>query len=130
MTDRITFSIGADGTMTVTAHRTATPGLVIHDQGPFGNALRITHHASGGHLGEFDEGDFQQAQDAAAALKGVADWTGGAEALQDERVIWAAIDAIEAAGGRFLPREGGLGERVAAKRRAHLAAKSKEGAAS
>jgi hypothetical protein len=130
MTDTITFSIGAGGTMTVTAHRTATPGLVIHDQGPFGNGLRITHHASGGHLGEFDEGDFQQSQDAAAALKDVADWTAGPEALQNEQVIWKAIDAIEAAGGTFMPRKGGLGEQVAAKRRSYLAAKTKENAAS
>lgn len=130
MTDRITFSIGAGGTMTVTAYPTATPGLVVHDQGLFGDKWRLTHEASGGHLGEFDEDDYRQAQDAAAALKDVADWTGGPEALQDERVIWAAIDAIEAAGGRFLPREGGLGEKVAAKRRTYLAAKSKESAAS
>lgn len=130
MTDRITFSIGAGSTMTVTAHPTVTPGLVIHDQGPFGNAWRITHEASGGHLGEFDEDDYRQAQDAAAALKDVADWTAGPAALQDEKVIWKAIDAIEAAGGRFLPREGGLGERVAAKRRTYLAAKTKENAAS
>ncbi|WP_329376161.1 hypothetical protein [Streptomyces sp. NBC_01483] len=130
MTDRITFSIGAGGTMTVTAYPTVTPGLVVHDQGLFGDKWRITHQASGGHLGEFDEDDYQQAQDAAAALKDVADWTAGPTALQDETVIWKAIDAIEAAGGRFLPREGGLGEKVATERRAHLAAKTKESAAS
>jgi hypothetical protein len=130
MTDTITFSIGAGGTMTVTAHPTATPGLVVHDQGWFGNKWRLTHQASGGHLGEFDEDDYGQAQDAAAALKDIADWTAGPEALQDEQVIWKAIDAIEAAGGAFMPREGGLGELVAAKRRSYLAAKTKENAAS
>lgn len=130
MTDTITFSLGASSMMTVTAHPTATPGLIVHDQGLFGDKWRITHRASGCHLGEFDEDDYRQAQAAAAALKDVADWTAGPEALQDERVIWKAIDAIEAAGGTFLPREGGLGEQVAAKRRAHLAAETKENAAS
>lgn len=119
MTDMISISMGAGATMTVTAHPTATPGLVVHDKGLFGDEWRLTHQASSNTLGEFD--DFAQAQVAAATLAEVANWTGGPASLQDEALIWKAIDAIEEAGGRFLCRKGGLGEGVAAKRLAHLA---------
>lgn len=126
MADSITFSLGAGSTMTVTAHSTTTPGLIVHDQGLFGDTWRLTHRPSGAHLGEFGADCYRNAQEAATALHGIADWTAGPEALQDETVIWLAIDAIENAGGTFLPREGGLGERVAAKRRAYMDAKTKE----
>lgn len=113
-TDTITFDSGTGSALTVTAHPTATPGLVVHDRGPFGDEWRLTHHLTTNTLGEFDT--YDEAQDAAAALRDVADWTAGPEALQDEALIWKAIDAIEEAGGRFLCRKGGLGERVAATR--------------
>ncbi|MGV9278113.1 hypothetical protein [Streptomyces griseosporeus] len=119
--ETITIDCGAGSTMTVTAHPTTTPGLIVHDLGLFGDQYRLTHRQSTSMLGEFDS--YLDAQDAAEALHGVADWTGGPEALQDEQVIWTAIDAIENAGGRFLCRKGGLGERVAAKRAAYLAAR-------
>jgi hypothetical protein len=122
MSDTITFRRNGS-TMTVTAHPTATAGLIVHDQGLFGDEWRLTHEASGHTLGEFAADEFEQAQDAAAALNGVTDWTGAPTALQDERVIWRAIDAIENAGGRFLARRGGLGEQVAAKRTAYLTTK-------
>lgn len=121
MTDTITIDFGAGATMTVTAHPTATPGLIVHGQGLFGDEWRLTHHQSTNTLGEFD--DFREAQDAATALQGLTDWTGSPTALQDEAVIWKVIDAIEYAGGRFLCRRGGLGERVAAKRTAYLTTK-------
>jgi hypothetical protein len=116
--DTITLDCGAGATMTATAYLTVAPGLVVHDRGLIGDGWRLTHQQSTNALGEFD--DYQDAQDAAASLQGVADWTAGPQALQDERVIWQAIDAIEYAGGRFLCRKGGLGERVAAKRAAYL----------
>ncbi|MFF1358691.1 hypothetical protein [Streptomyces sp. NPDC058297] len=119
MTDSITIDLGAGASMTVTAHPTATPGLIVHDQGIFGDDWRLTHHQSTNALGEFD--DFREAQDAATALQGLTDWTGSPAALQDDAVIWKAIDAIEYAGGRFLCRPGGLGERVAQKRTTYLA---------
>lgn len=119
MTDTITLDCGAGSTLTVTVHPTATPGLVVHDRGPFGNEWRLTHQQSGNALGEFLE--YQDAQDAATALSDVAEWAAGPESLQNERVIWQAIDAIENAGGRFLCRKGGLGEQVAEKRAAYLA---------
>ncbi|MFI8792635.1 hypothetical protein [Streptomyces sp. NPDC055105] len=119
MTDTITISCAAGATTTVTAHPTATPGLIVHTQGLVGDTWRLTHQQSTHTLGEFD--DFREAQDAASALAGVTDWTAGSKALQDERVIWRAIEAIEYAGGRFLCRRGGLGEQVAAKRQAALA---------
>jgi hypothetical protein len=119
--DTITLPIGGGGTLTVTAHTTGTPGLIVHDHGPFGDAWRLTHQQSKNTLGEFD--DIQDAQEAGHALFGVTDWTAGPEALQDERVIWKAIDAVENAGGRFLCRKGGLGEQVAVKRISYLAAK-------
>jgi hypothetical protein len=122
MSDTITFR-RKGSTMTVTAHPTATAGLIVHDQGPLGGEWRLTHEASGHTMGEFAADEFEQAQDAAAALNGLADWTGSPAALQDEAVIWKAIDAIEYAGGRFLCRRGGLGERVAAKRTAYLTTK-------
>jgi hypothetical protein len=117
----ITLPIGAGSTMTVTAHPTAAPGLVVHDLGLFGDQWRLTHEQSAHMLGGF--ADYQAAQAAAADLAGAADWTSGPEALQDEQLIWKAIDAIETAGGTFLARRGGLGERVAAKRKAFLTAK-------
>jgi hypothetical protein len=116
--DTITIDCGAGSTMTVTAHATTTPGLIVHGLGLFGDQYRLTHRQSTNMLGEFDT--FQEALDAASDLKGVADWTAGPEALQDEWVIWQAIDAIEISGGRFLCRKGGLGERVQAKRAEHL----------
>lgn len=116
----ITIDCGAGSTMTVTAHPTATPGLVVHGLGLFGDRWRLTHQPSTAFLGEFDE--YDDAQEAAAALSGVANWSGGPEGLQDEQVIWSAIDAIVAAGGRFLCRSGGLGERVAKRRAAYLEA--------
>jgi hypothetical protein len=121
MTDTITLDLGAGSTMTVSAYDTPTPGLIVHDYGPFGDQWRLTHEASRTALGEFQE--YDDAQDAAAALCDTADWTAGPEALQDEGVIWKAIDAIENADGRFLCRKGGLGEQVAAKRTAYLTAK-------
>jgi hypothetical protein len=117
-TDTITIDMGARSFLTVTAHPTATDGLVVHGKGPFGDEWRLTHKQSANTLGEFL--DYKDAQKAAAALRGVTDWTAGPEALQDERLVWAAIDAIEEAGGRFLFRPGGLGERVAEERAAHL----------
>lgn len=122
MTDTITLPCGTNSTMTVTAHPTATPGLIVHDLGLFGDQWRIAHQPSSCVLGEFD--NFQHAQTAAAAMQDLADWTGAPTALQDEDLIWKAIDAIEDAGGRFLPRPGGIGERVAAKRAQHLATKT------
>ena len=119
MAETITIDCGAGSTMTVTAHPTAKPGLIIHDLGLFGDEWRLTHHASGNALGEFD--DFREAQDAATALEGLTDWTGSPAALQNESLIWKAIDAIEFAGGRFLCRRGGLGEQVAQKRAKYLA---------
>jgi hypothetical protein len=120
--DTITLTLGAGSSMTVTAHPTAAPGLVVHDCGLFGDQWRLTHRQSGTALGEFDE--FRAAQDAASALKDVADWTAGPEALQSEDVIWKAIDAIEDHDGLFLCRKGGIGERVSAKRAADRAAKA------
>jgi hypothetical protein len=120
MSDTITLDMGAGSTMTVTAHPTTTPGLIVHGLAIFGDQWRIAHQQSTNMLGEFD--DYQEAQTAATALQGVADWTAGPEAFQDEQVIWQAIDAIENAGGRFLCRKGGLGEQVQAKRAAYLTA--------
>ncbi|MGW2740537.1 hypothetical protein ACWC4D_40890 [Streptomyces sp. NPDC001288] len=120
-TSTITIDCGAGSTMTVTAHPTATPGLIVHDLGIFGDKYRLTHQQSHCMLGEFDS--YVDAQDAGGALNGVADWTGGPAALQDERVIWQAIDAIESVGGEFLCRKGGLGERVQAKRAEYLASR-------
>jgi hypothetical protein len=117
-TSTITLDCGAGATMTVTAFPTVTPGLVVHDRGAFGDEWRLTHHESTNALGEF--ANRVDAEAAASALRDVADWTAGPQALQDERVIWQAIDAIEYAGGRFLCRPGGLGERVARKRDAYL----------
>jgi hypothetical protein len=102
------------------AYDTATPGLIVHDYGPDGDLWRLTHEASANALGGFLE--YDDAQDAAAALCDVADWTADAQSLQSEQVIWKAIDAIEAAGGTFLCRKDGLGEQVAAKRAAQLEA--------
>jgi hypothetical protein len=93
---------------------TPTPGLIVHDYGPDGEQWRLTHEASGQALGEFDE--YDDAQNAAAALSDTADWTVGRDTLQDEGVIWKAIDAIEANEGRFICRKGGLGEQVANRR--------------
>ncbi|MET8585674.1 hypothetical protein ABZX39_33125 [Streptomyces collinus] len=112
--ETITIDCGPGSSLTVTAHPTATPGLIVHGLGPFGDEWRLTHRQSTNFLGEFDS--YQEAQDAASDLKGVVDWTAGPEALQDEWVIWQAIDAIELSGGRFLCRKGGLGERVQEKR--------------
>ncbi|MEV8248135.1 hypothetical protein AB0R01_30830 [Streptomyces rochei] len=120
MSATITLDHGNGSTTTVTAHPTTTPGLVVHDRGPFGNEWRLTHYQSSNALGEFDS--YVDAQDAAEALYGVADWTAGPEELQSELVIWKAIDAVENCNGRFLCRKGGLGEQVAGKRAAYLAA--------
>lgn len=118
MTTTITLTLGAGSELTVTAYPTAAPGLVVHDYGPFGDGWRLTHAASATRLGVFDTRD--QAIAAGDALVGAADWTAGPQALQDEVLIWEAIDVIEAHGGRFLCRKGGLGEKVAAQRAEQL----------
>ncbi|MGW8702867.1 hypothetical protein ACWGOK_39180 [Streptomyces eurythermus] len=126
MSDSITIDCGAGATMTVTAHPTTTPGLIVHGLGPLSDKWRLTHQQSGSALGEFRK--YQDAQDAAAALHKTADWTVGPEAMHGEQVLWVAIDAIEAAGGRFLYRPGGFGERVMEKRTVSLVAQCALGA--
>lgn len=93
--------------MNATTHPTNAPGLIVH---PYGTGWRLIHELSAGALGEFSSND--AAQDAATALVGVAEWAAAPESLQDERVILEVIGAVEEAGGQFLYRPGGLGERV------------------
>ncbi|WP_046248084.1 hypothetical protein [Streptomyces sp. MBT28] len=98
---------------------TDAPGLTVHHMTRAGDAWRLTHQHSGMALGEFT--DYDAAQDAATALVGVAEWENDPINLQDERVIREVIEAVEEAGGRFLYRPGGLGERIFRSRHAGAA---------
>lgn len=124
MNDTITLSCGPGATLTVTVNKTATPGLVVHGMGPFDDTYRLSHH-SGALLGKFDF--YEAAQAAAARLKDVTDWTCPPAGLQDEAVVWKAIDAIDAEDGEFVCAANGLGARVAAKRQAALAEEARRG---
>lgn len=103
-----TITLTAGGTAVTTAvHSTNAPGLIVH--GGAGR-WRLTHEQSLHALGEFT--DYEAAQDAATGLVGVTEWESSPISLQDERVVREVLEAIEEAGGRFLYRPGGLGERV------------------
>ncbi|MGW6454990.1 hypothetical protein ACWF94_03545 [Streptomyces sp. NPDC055078] len=123
-TMKISLGLGAGGTLTTTAHETETPGLFAYDLFPVGDSWRLIHH-SGATLAEFTTRDALTA--AVRAMAAVTDWTVGADVLRtvmDDSVIWKSIDAIEGAGGEFLPNPGGRGERIAAERQAALAAQT------
>lgn len=121
MTNTITLSLGGGSKLTVGFHETETPGLIVHGMGPFDHGYRLAHH-SGALLGKFDF--YEAAQAAATRLKDVANWTCPASGLQDEAIIWKAIDAIDAEDGDFVCAPNGLGAQVYAKRRAQRAAEA------